>query len=93
MRSKVPPLKTEENFCGLRNKPRYEIYKHITKTHQFQSSSTNRIYSIRTNNLNRASKNVVYRFLLVKPTLNKIQEALKNLGVDSIIADSRIGTL
>ena len=93
VRSKVPPLKTEEGFCDPWNKPRYEIYKHITKTHQFQSSSTSCIYSIRPNNLNRASKNVVYLFLLVKPTLNKIQEALKNFGVDSIITDICIGTL
>ena len=64
MRGKVPPLKTEEGFCGHCNKPRYEIYKHFTKTHQFQSSFMNRIYSIRPNNLNRASKNVVYLFYL-----------------------------
>ena len=62
MRAKVPPLKTEKGFCGPCNKPRCEICKHITKTHQFESSSTKRIYSIRPQNLNCASKNVVYLF-------------------------------
>ena len=62
MRAKVPPLKTEKGFCGLCNKPRCEICKHITKTHQFESSFTKRIYSIRPQNLNCASKNVVYLF-------------------------------
>ena len=59
---KVPPLKTEESFCGPCNKPRYEICKHITKIHQFESSSTSRICSITPQNLNCASKNVVYLF-------------------------------
>ena len=40
VRAKVPPLKTEKGFCGPCNKPRCEICKHITKTHQFESSST-----------------------------------------------------
>ena len=58
LRAKVPPLQTEECFCGPYNKPRYEIHKHITKTHQFGSSSMKRIYSIRPQNLNCSSKNV-----------------------------------
>ena len=62
MRLKVPPLKTEEGFCGPCKKPSCEICKHIPKTHQFESSSTKRIYSIRPHNLNCASKNVVYLF-------------------------------
>ena len=62
MRAKVPPLKTEKGFCGPCNKPRCEICKHTTKTDQFESSSTKRIYSIRPQNLNCASKNVVYLF-------------------------------
>ena len=62
VRAKVTPLKTEKGFCGPCNKPRCEICKHITKTHQFESSSTKRIYSIRPQNLNCASKNVVYLF-------------------------------
>ena len=33
MRVNIPPLKTEEGFCGPCNKPRCEICKHITKTH------------------------------------------------------------
>ena len=62
MRAKVPPPKTEKGFCGLCNKPRCEICKHITKTQQFESPSTKRVYSIRTQNLNSATKNVVYLF-------------------------------
>ena len=62
MTAKVPPHKTEEGFCGPCNKPRCEICKHITKTHQSESSSTKRIYSIRSQNLKWASKNVVYLF-------------------------------
>ena len=62
VRTKVPPLKTEKGFCGPCDKPRCQICKHVTKTHQFESSSTKRIYSIRPQNLNCASKNVVYLF-------------------------------
>ena len=62
VRAEVPPLKTEEGFCGRCNKPRCEICKHITKTHQFESSSTKRIYSIRPQSLNCVSENVVYLF-------------------------------
>ena len=35
LKTKIPPLKTEEGLCG---KPRCEICKYITKTHQFESS-------------------------------------------------------
>ena len=63
VRAKVPPLKTDEGFCGPCSKPRCKICKHITKRHQFESSSTKRIYSIRLQNLNCASKNVVYLFI------------------------------
>ena len=62
MRPKVPPFKTEQGFCRPCNKPRCENCKYITKTHQFESSSTKRIYSIRPQNLNCASENVVYLF-------------------------------
>ena len=62
VKTKIPPLKTEEGFCGLCNKPKYEYCKHITKPHQFESSSTRRICSIRQQNLNCAFKNVVYIF-------------------------------
>ena len=61
MRAKVPP-EEEEGFCGPCNKPRCEICKHITKIHQFESSSTKRIYSIRPENLNCAFKNAVDLF-------------------------------
>ena len=56
VRVKVPPLKTEEGFSWC------EICKHITKTHQFKSTSTKRAYSIRPLNLNCAFKNAVYLF-------------------------------
>ena len=62
VRAKVPPLKTEKGFCGPCNKQRCEICKHITKTQQFESSSTKRICSIRPQNLNCAYKNIVYLF-------------------------------
>ena len=62
VRAKVPPLKTEDGFYGPcnKNKATCEICKHISKTRQFESSSTNDIYSIRPQNLNCVSKNVVY---------------------------------
>ena len=60
VRAKVPPLKTEDGFCGPCNKPRCEICKHITKTHKFELSSTKRIYSIRPQNSICDSENVVY---------------------------------
>ena len=91
VRTEVPPLKTEEGFCGPCNKPRCEICKHFTKIHQLESSSTKRIYSIRPQNLNCASKNVVY-LLLVKPVINNTKEALKNFEVDLILTDVRIET-
>ena len=62
VRAKVPPLKTEKDFYGPCNKPRCEIRKDVTKTHQFEPSSTKCIYSIRPQNLNCTSKNVVYLF-------------------------------
>ena len=34
VRAKIPPLKTEEGFCGPCNKPRCEICKHITLDHK-----------------------------------------------------------
>ena len=56
-------LKIKEDYCGLCNKRRCEICKHITKTHQFESLCTIRIYSIRLKTLNSASENVVYLFI------------------------------
>ena len=63
VRAKVPPLKTKKGSCGPCNEPRCETCKHITKTHQFESSSTKRICSIRPQNLNCASNNVVDLFI------------------------------
>ena len=40
----------------------HDICKHITKTYQFESSFTKRIYYVRSQSLNFASKNVVYLF-------------------------------
>ena len=90
MRAKVPPLKTED-FCGPCNKPRCEICTHITKAHEFEWSSTKRIYSIRTQNW-IALLRMYFTFLLVKPAISNTQEALKNFEVDLIITDVRIGT-
>ena len=60
VRAKVPPIKTEEGFCGPCNKPSFEICKHFTKTHQFESSSMKPMYSIRPQNMNCTSKNAVH---------------------------------
>ena len=62
VRTKAIPLKTKEGLCGPYNKPRCEFCKHITKSHQFESTSTMHVYSIRPQNLNSASKNEVYLF-------------------------------
>ena len=59
VRDKIAPLKSEEGICDPSNKPRCETWKHITKIHQFESSSMKLIYSIRPQNLNCASKNVI----------------------------------
>ena len=56
VRAKIPPLKTKESFCGPCNKSRFEISKRIPKKHQFESTSTKRIYSIKSQNLNCSSK-------------------------------------
>ena len=94
VRTKVPPLKTEKGFCGPCDKPRCQICKHVTKTHQFESSSTKRIYSIRPQNLNCASKNVVYLFTC--KTCHKqytgSTEEFRHTKVDLIIIDVRIWT-
>ena len=93
LRAKVPPLKTEEGFCGPCNEPLCEICKHITitKTHQYESSPTKSIYFIKPQNLNRAFKNFVHLFTC-KTCINNTQEALKNSGLDLIITDLRMGT-
>ena len=91
MKSEIPPLKTEEGFYVPLNNPRCEICKHITKTHQFESSSAKPIYFSRPQNLNCASKNVTY-FSLVKPVINNTQEVLKKFGVDLIITNVRMET-
>ena len=63
VRAKIPPVKTEEGFCGPCNKPRCEICTHVTKTHQFESTSRYEVHIFRqTQNLNCISKNVVYLF-------------------------------
>ena len=84
-------LKTEQDFCPPYNKPRCESFKYITKTHQFESSSTKHIYFFKPQHLNCASKDVVCLFSY-KTTKNNTQEALKNFRVDLIITDVRIET-
>ena len=53
----MTPLETEKGFCDPCVKPRCEICKHITKTHQSESFSRKRMYSIRPQDLNYTSKN------------------------------------
>ena len=61
VRAKVPPLKTEEGFCGPCNKDVKFLNilpKHISLNQHLEST----LYSIKPQNLNCASKNVVYHF-------------------------------
>ena len=60
--SKSASIETEEGLCTPCNKPRCEICKHITKTHQLESLSTKPIHPIIPQNLNCTSKNVVCLF-------------------------------
>ena len=62
VRAKVPPLQKNEGFCGPCKKPRCEICKHMVSTNSFKSTTTQRTYFIRPENLKCSSENVVYLF-------------------------------
>ena len=62
VRAKVPPLQKNEGFCGPCKKPRCEICKHMVNTNSFKSTTTQRTYFIRPENLKCSSENVVYLF-------------------------------
>ena len=62
VRAKVPPLQKNEWFCGPCKKPRCEICKHMVNTNSFKSTTTQRTYFIRPENLKCSSENVVYLF-------------------------------
>ena len=58
--SQSSPLQKNEGFCGPCKKPRCEICKHIVNTNSFKSTTTQRTYFIRPENLKCSSENVVY---------------------------------
>ena len=59
VRAKTPQIKNK-GWCGPFKGPRCEICKHIVPSRNFISSTANRTYEIRPENLNCSSKNVVY---------------------------------
>ena len=85
MRAKVPPIKTEEGFCGPCNKRRCEIHHQNTSVwiiiYEAHISSDYKIWI--------AVLKLQFTFSLVKPGINNAQEALNNFGVDLIIPDFR----
>ena len=62
VRAKVPPPQNNKGFCGPCKKPRCEICKHMVNTNSFKSTTTQRTYFIRPENLKCSSENVVYLF-------------------------------
>ena len=62
VRVKVSPLQKYEGFCGPYKKPRCEICKHMVNTNSFKSTTTQRTYLLRLENLKCSSENVVYLF-------------------------------
>ena len=60
--AKVPPLQKNEGFCGACKKSRSGICEHMVNTNSFRSTTTQRTYFIRSENLNCSSENVVYLF-------------------------------
>ena len=55
-------LRFDDGSYGYCNKTGYEYCEHIVKTCQLESFSTNRAYTIISQNLSSASKNMVYLF-------------------------------
>ena len=62
VRAKVPPLKKNEGFFGPCKKSRYEICEHGVNANSFKSTTTQRTYFIRPENLKCSSENVVDLF-------------------------------
>ena len=69
VRAKVPLLQKNEGFCGPCKKLRCEISKHVVNTSSFKSTTTQRTYFLRSEDLKRSSENVVY--LLACKTCSK----------------------
>ena len=63
VRAKVPPLQKNEGFCGPCKKPRCEICKHMVNTNSFKSTTTQRTYFIRPENLKCSSENWEVRLI------------------------------
>ena len=55
-------VKKNEGFCGPCKKSKCEICEHIVSTNSFKSTTTQRTYFIRPENLKCSSENVVYLF-------------------------------
>ena len=62
VRAKVPPVKKSEGFCGPCKKSRCGICEHIITTDCFKSTTSEKTYFIRPENLKCSSKNVAYLF-------------------------------
>ena len=62
VRAKVPPLKKNEGFFGPCKKSRCEICEHGVNANSFKSTTTQRTYFIRPENLKCSSENVVDLF-------------------------------
>ena len=62
VRAKVPPLKVKQGCCGPCKKPRCQICNFIVETNTFTSTTTNKSYKIRPENLNCNSEKVVYLY-------------------------------
>ena len=62
VRAKVPTVLKNEGFCGPCKKEKCENCQHIVSTDCFESTSTQRTYFIRPENLKCSSENVVYLF-------------------------------
>ena len=62
VRAKVPPVKKNKVVYGPRNKSRYEICEHNVSTDSFKTTTTQRTYFIRPENLKCSSENLVCLF-------------------------------
>ena len=60
VRAKVPPLKSRQGSCGPCKKPRCQICNFVVDTNTFISTTTQKKYEIRSEQLNCDSVNVVY---------------------------------
>ena len=62
VRTKVPSVQKNEEFCGPCKKLRCKICEHNVSTYSFKSTMTQRTYFIRPPGLKYSSENAVYLF-------------------------------